>query len=231
MRIALALDTSGPAGSVALLRERDDGAAEVLGREAISAGMRHGVELFPALERLLSGAGVGARDLSVVAVGTGPGSYTGLRVGVTAARALAYAAGVELLGVPSCDAWARGCDAPGEELAVVLDAQVRAVYLALYRRGAGGWERTLGPEFLDPVDAASRIPTGATVVGDGPAAYAEAFTAVAVHGDAHGAEAAHVGWIALARHARGERQAIDEVVPLYLRATEAERKWEKRHGG
>src|SRR5437870_3603686 len=103
--IALALDTSGERASVALVRD-DAAGREVLGAEVLAAGMRHGVELFPALQRLLRGAAVLPRDVGLVAVGTGPGSYTGLRVGITAARAFAYAAGAELFGVPSCDAWA-----------------------------------------------------------------------------------------------------------------------------
>ena len=91
--ITLALDTSGPVGSVAVLRHSDAGhgapSHAVLSRETIGEGMRHGVDLFPAMERALKGASLSPRDVGLVAVGTGPGSYTGLRVGITAARAFA----------------------------------------------------------------------------------------------------------------------------------------------
>jgi len=225
--IALALDTSGDEASVALVRE-GAGACEVLGTEVLGSGMRHGVDLFPALDRLLRRASVAPRDVGLVAVGTGPGSYTGLRVGVTAARAFAYAAGAELLGVPSCDAWAAAAPLDARPLAVVLDARIRAVYLATYEAAGGAWTRRFGPELLAPAAAAARIAEGSIVVGDGVAPYSEAFAGRVAAATPRRADAAHVAGIALARRARGERDAIDAVVPLYLRKTEAELKLEGR---
>jgi tRNA threonylcarbamoyladenosine biosynthesis protein TsaB len=218
--ITLALDTSGGEATVALLRDAPGG-RELLGTEVLSTGMRHGVDLFPALERLLRGAAVLPRDVGLVAVGTGPGSYTGLRVGITAARAFAYAAGAQLLGVPSCDAWAAATPLDARPLAVVLDARIKAVYLAVYEAAGGSWTRRAGPELLGPAVAAARIPADAVVVGDGIAPYADAFAG-------RSAAASHVGRLALGRLARGERDAIDAVVPLYLRKTEAELKREGR---
>jgi tRNA threonylcarbamoyladenosine biosynthesis protein TsaB len=188
--------------------------------------MRHGVELFPALERLLRGASVSPRDVDLVAVGTGPGSYTGLRVGITAARAFAYAAGAELLGIPSCDAWAGATPIDGRPLAVVLDARIKAVYLALYRTSAGAWTRFGGPELLSPADAAARIPADALVVGDGVAPYGDAFAGRTASTAPARADATQVARLALGRLERGERDPIDAVVPLYLRKTEAELKRE-----
>jgi tRNA threonylcarbamoyladenosine biosynthesis protein TsaB len=225
--IALAMDTSGDEASVALVRE-GAGSCEVLGSEVLAPGMRHGVDLFPALDRLLRRASVAPRDVGLVAVGTGPGSYTGLRVGVTAARAFAYAAGAELLGVPSCDAWAAAAPLDARPLAVVLDARIRAVYFATYEAAAGAWTRRFGPELLAPAAAAARIAEGAIVVGDGVAPYPEAFAGRAAAATPRRADAAQVAGIALARRARGERNTIDAVLPLYLRKTEAELKLEGR---
>jgi len=225
--ITLALDTSGGEATVALLRDAPGG-RELLGTEVLSTGMRHGVDLFPALERLLRGAAVLPRDVGLVAVGTGPGSYTGLRVGITAARAFAYAAGAQLLGVPSCDAWAAATPLDARPLAVVLDARIKAVYLAVYEAAGGSWTRRDGPELLEPAAAAARIPAAAVVVGDGVAPYAEAFAGRSAAAAPSRAEASHVGRLALGRLARGERDAIDAVVPLYLRKTEAELKREGR---
>lgn len=228
--IALALDTSGDEASVALVRE-DGSGREVLGSEVLASGMRHGVELFPALERLLRGASIAPRDVNLVAVGTGPGSYTGLRVGITAARAFAYAADAELLGVPSCDAWAAATPPDGRPLAVVLDARVRAVYLAVYESANGLWVRREGPELLAPAAAATRVPDEALVVGDGVKPYAEAFAGRAFAPTSPTrADASQVARLALSRLARGEHDAIDAVVPLYLRKTEAELRQEGLHG-
>ncbi len=240
--IALALDTSGDVASVALVRHEDD-RREVIGSEVLGSGMRHGVDLFPALARLLKDAAVAPRDVGLVAVGTGPGSYTGLRVGITAARAFAYAAGAELLGVPSCDAWAAATSidaGPSSDtspsiakrpLAVVLDARIRAVYLATYEAVHGAWTRRGGPELLEPAAAAARVPADAVLVGDGVAAYADAFAGRAASASPTRADASHVARIALSRLARGEHDAIETVVPLYLRKTEAELKLERRTNG
>ncbi len=284
--IALALDTSGPVGSVAVLRtcpgtsasttegardgsgqgapttatathgeaesrrrhnaaldrrSRPNGAvvsgqvlngeapqAQVLALRTIDDGMRRGVELFPAIEAALDEAGVRAREISVVAVGTGPGSYTGLRVGVTAARALAYATGAELMGVPSCDALAAAAPQDAGTLAVVVDARVRAVYVAVYTRAADGRRQRAGPpRILPPAEAAEAIPGGALVVGDALDAHGEAFAHFRCAPQPRNAGAPEIARLALAARARGEHQTIDAVVPLYLRKTAAERKLEE----
>lgn len=227
--IALALDTSGPVGSVAVIRREAD-RDEILARETIGEGMRHGVDLFPAMERALRASSVSPRHVDLVAVGTGPGSYTGLRVGITAARAFAYASGARLLGVPSVDAWASATPPDGAFLAVVLDAHVQAVYVAVYRNDGRAWVRTSGPELVPPADAAARIPARARVVGDGIAPYAAAFDGVAAEPLPGRADAVEVGRLAIVRDDRGERDPIEQVVPLYLRRTEAEIRHEARHG-
>lgn len=230
--IALALDTSGPVGSVAVLR-RDDGHDEILARETVGEGMRHGVDLFPAMERALRGAAVSPRHVDLVAVGTGPGSYTGLRVGITAARAFAYAAGAKLLGIPSVDAWAAATPPALHDdrfLVVLLDAHVKAVYFAVYRNDGRAWVRHDGPELMSPDEAAKRIPPRARVIGDGVVPYATAFCGLDAETLPGHADAVDVARLAIARDGLGERDAIEKVVPLYLRKTEAELKHEARHG-
>lgn len=227
--IALALDTSGPVASVALLRTHGGG-HDVLGTETIGDGMRRGVDLFPAMERLLGRAAVPPRSVELIAVGTGPGSYTGLRVGITAARAFAYASGARLFGVPSCDAWAAAAlpeADDGRPLAVVLDAKVGAVYLALYTVRDGAPVRTEGPELLPPADAAKRLPPDARIVGDGVTPYADAFAPRSSEPRPGHVDAALVASIAIARDARGERDPLDTVAPLYLRSPNPE---PRRHG-
>ncbi len=235
MTRVLALDTSGTHATVAILESADNGAEDgapptALASAGVGAGMRRGVDLFPALETALRTAGVKPRDLDLVAVGTGPGSYTGMRVGVTAARALAYAAGVPLLGVPSCDAWAAAVpSSPGATLAVVLDARVRAVYLALYDGGPAGWSRRGDPDVVAPAVASEALPDQALLVGDGFAAYAEHLGDRTPLTEPDRADAVHIAELALARFGRGERDRIESVLPLYLRKSEAERKWERTH--
>jgi tRNA threonylcarbamoyladenosine biosynthesis protein TsaB len=224
MMFALALDTSGTSGSVALVREDDNGLRELLGHEIVDRGMRRGVDLFPAVRRVLGAAGIAPRDVPLVAVGTGPGSYTGLRVGITAARACAYAAGCRLLGVRSCDAWAAAVPVVDRPHAVVLDAKVKAVYLAQYERRTSAdhslWVPTGEPVLLDAPEAAAQIAPDALVVGDARAAYAPHFDPFDdAPGPAPGparADARRIAELALERHRRGEQDSIEDVLPLYL---------------
>ncbi len=228
--IALALDTSGAEAGVAVVRLEGD-VVRVCSHALISAGMRHGVELFPTIERALRDAGVRPLDVRVVAVGTGPGSYTGLRVGITAARAYAYAAGSDLIGVPSCDAWAAAVPVEERPLAIVLDAHVRSVYLAVFENLRGAWVRVDGPVLIEPAAAAARTPAGAVLAGDGAVPYAAFFPGHEVLAAPSRADAREIAAIALRRHARGERDPIESVVPLYLRKTDAEIRQEaQRHG-
>ena len=97
---------------------------------------RHGRDLLPRVADLLARAGLAAVDLEVVAVGLGPGSYTGLRIGLTAARVLAYAAGAGLVGFDSMEGMARGSPGDALRVHVVADAQRGDVYAAEFARAA-----------------------------------------------------------------------------------------------
>lgn len=95
---------------------------------------RHGRDLVPRIGDLLHQANLTVMDLEVVAVGLGPGSYTGLRIGLTAARTLAYSAGAVLLGLDSLEGWARTAPPEASRLHVVADAQRGDVYAADFVR-------------------------------------------------------------------------------------------------
>ena len=221
--IALALDTSGAVGSVALVE--DD---TVRAERRLDTGMRHGVGLFPALAACLDAAGVAPSELDVVAVGTGPGSFTGVRVGVSAARALAWAAGSRLVGVPSCDALAADVPTGPQPLAVVTDARVRAVYVAVYVAHEGGWERDSAPRILPPDEAVAAIPPDALLVGDGPDGYTDVFAGRARAASEGRVRAEHTARIALRRATGSQASDPSAVLPLYLRRSSAERRAEER---
>jgi tRNA threonylcarbamoyladenosine biosynthesis protein TsaB len=95
---------------------------------------RHGRDLVPSIGNLLREANLRVMDLGVVAVGLGPGSYTGLRIGLTAARVLAYTAGAVLLGFDSLEGWARTAPPEAPRVHVVADAQRGDVYAADFLR-------------------------------------------------------------------------------------------------
>ena len=167
----LAIDTTSRSGSVALV----DGTA-VLGSLQISGALDHSEHLLPSIEHLLSRLAVTASTLDAVAASVGPGSFTGVRVGLASARALARSWGVPSVGVSSLEALALTAPgaSPGEWICPWIDAGRGEVYAAAYTRPAA----PEGPvELSPPVLAAPEAWLAALpacpvrFVGDGALAY------------------------------------------------------------
>ena len=164
--LVLGFDTATPAVSVAL----HDGERVLSAACAVDA-RRHSELLAPMIAKVLADAGVARGDLGAVAVGVGPGPYTGLRVGVVTARVLGSVLGLPVRGVCSLDVIAASaCAAPGREFLVATDARRREVYWARYDAAS---RRVAGPA----VGSASSIPGAAdlAVAGAGGPLYPEAF--------------------------------------------------------
>lgn len=136
MRI-LALETSGRGGSVALLHTEATGAvadAIVLQERLLDAAERPAKTLHPCVKSLLDEQLWRPRDVELICVAVGPGSFTGLRIGVVAAKTLAYATGAKLAAIPTLAAIAEGVGpiAAGERLWTVLDAQRQELFVASF---------------------------------------------------------------------------------------------------
>jgi tRNA threonylcarbamoyladenosine biosynthesis protein TsaB len=161
----LGLDTSTAASAVCLLR--GDGEVFELAPEpaALSAPPAHARELMPAVADAMERAGVGYGDLQAIAVGVGPGTFTGLRIGIATARGLASANGLTLRPVSSLAALAEGIDA--ELRLPLIDAKRGELFAALY--GADGTPR-FGPLAEAPESVAERVrgvSVAALAAGDG----------------------------------------------------------------
>ena len=129
--ILLSIDTSCKTAMAAVAREE-----EILASVTIQDHKTHSVKLLPAIEYILSAAGVVPADLDLIAVTNGPGSYTGLRIGVTTAKTFAYALGKSVIGINSLEALAASCAAsPGMLVCPLMDARNARVYAAVYRNG------------------------------------------------------------------------------------------------
>lgn len=212
--LLLALDTSTTAITVAL----HDGSS-VLAESTTLDARGHAEHLAPGLVRVLEQAGAAPNDITHVAVGLGPGPFTGLRVGIVTARTLALSVGATLHGVCSLDAlaheaWGTGVVRDGA-LLVAIDARRKEVYWARYAVGAGGATRVTEPAVALPGDLPSDV-VGLPTVGRGPALYPQDFGQHGIPLDVS------AGWLAdlvVGRLARGE--AVDEQEPLYLRRPDA----------
>jgi tRNA threonylcarbamoyladenosine biosynthesis protein TsaB len=202
--VLLAFDTATPHVTVAL----HDGASVVATFES-EESMRHGEMLAPGIEHVLSAAGVPVSSLTAIAVGVGPGPFTGLRVGLVTARTLGFVLDIPVYGVCSLDALAvEAVDtgAVAEEFVVATDARRKEVYFARYDAGGA---RLDGPL----VDKPAVLATGVPVVGQGAVLYPEAFP------HRVGPEVPSAGW--LARCVAEERAELSDPEPLYLRRPDA----------
>jgi tRNA threonylcarbamoyl adenosine modification protein YeaZ len=172
--------------------------------------MRHGEQLAPLIERVMGDAGIVRQDLTAIAVGIGPGPFTGLRVGLVTARTLAFVLGIPVYGVCSLDVLAveaaHGPRPIGTGFVVATDARRKEVYLASYDdRG----RRLDGPEVLRPLTAATDLP----VVGEGAELYPEAFP------DRRQPTLPSAAW--LARAVAEELAELHDPEPMYLRRPDA----------
>jgi tRNA threonylcarbamoyl adenosine modification protein YeaZ len=202
--LILGLDTSTPAVSVALV-DLDRG---TLAESVVVDARRHGELLAVGISRVLAEAGVQRGDLGAVAVGLGPGPFTGLRVGIVTAAALSDGLGIPAYGTCSLDALGTG------RRVAMTDARRREVYWARYDETG---TRVEGPEVSRPLELLEAL-RDVPVVGDGAHVHAEALAALDLR-DAprYPSAAALVGVIASRVGTPAE-----PLVPLYLRRPDAE---------
>lgn len=176
--LVLAIETATETVGVALW-----GDAGPLASSVVAGSRRHGDLLAPAVAGLLEAAGAVPRDLTAVAVDTGPGLFTGLRVGIATAQALSAALEIPAVGVSSLEVLAHRQRRWGGTLAAVVDARRGEVFRALYRAGAGPLEPLSAAAAISPeaLVAELRGLGGAPVlaVGDGAVRYSELLAACA----------------------------------------------------
>lgn len=222
MRV-LGIESSGTRGGVALL----DG-ERVLGVRVFEKGMVHGREIAPAIRAILDEAGLAPAAIELVACDVGPGSYTGLRVGLAAAKGLALALGRPVVGVPSLDVLADAALGRARVVVPALDAKWDQIYGAVYEDG----RRVTDYLAEKPAAFAARVPPGAFVLGDALDAYGELFRDVArASRDLWDPRPERVALLGGRRYAAGERHDAARLSPLYLRPTEAELKAREKLGG
>jgi len=204
--LLLAFDTATSAVTVAL-HDGSSVIAEELGVDA----RRHGELLAVSIENVLASVGASEADLTGIAVGTGPGPYTGLRAGLVTARVMASVLGVRLDGICSLDVIAEAAvgAAGDQEFLVATDARRREVYWARYTSEGA---RTAGPS----VDKPAELPAGLPVAGEGAVIYPE-LGARAI--GPRFPSAAQLAVLAVGRYAAGQPQQPAE--PLYLRRPDA----------
>jgi tRNA threonylcarbamoyladenosine biosynthesis protein TsaB len=188
----------------------------------------HARTLVQLIDETLAAAACALSDIELLAVSIGPGSFTGLRVGLSVAKGLGLAAGLPLVGVPTLDAYAEAAGSAAGMICPVLDARKGEVYGAAFQRADGTLQRVLEPSAMPPARFADAVQTPCTVIGDGVDAY-EALWRRALGVDAvlvpfaalppSGAVVARCGGIRAERFGADDLDALE---PAYCRPSQAE---------
>ena len=229
----LAVETSTLTGAVAVL---DSGA--VVAESRVSVAVTHGERLMAAIDGVLRAARCGLTDIDVFAVARGPGSFTGLRIGLSTVKALAFATGKPAVGVPTLKALAWRLPYCAYPVCPVLDAKKNEVYAALYRTLEGQLEVLEAPRAVAPMTLAEELRTAVAgpvvFVGDAVTPFATVFLdalgarARLAPADLRLPSAVTVGELAGQALLSGEAPDPASLVPLYLRPSEAELARERR---
>jgi tRNA threonylcarbamoyladenosine biosynthesis protein TsaB len=215
MRV-LGIETSTLAGGVALV-DGDRLVAEYL----LDVRVTHSERLLAAVDRVLADAAWRPRDLEGLAVAIGPGSFTGLRVGLSTVKGLALALGVPVAAVPTLDAMAAGLPWAALPVCPVLGARRDEVYAALYRWQGEGFRRESEYLALAPDELARRLSEPTLLVGDG-ADSVRSIHVRRVPPPTRVPSPACVAVLGCARLGLGETVSVAALAPLYLRPSEAE---------
>lgn len=210
----LAFDTSTEYCSVAVWADGTVFARDIL------AGQRHSELLLPLIGEMLVEQGMNLQALDGIAFGSGPGSFTGLRIGCGVAQGLALGGDLPVVGVSTLLALAQG--AGGERVVACLDARMGEVYHAAYEQDAEGWREVLGPGLYAPQGVPMVAGDGWTGCGSGFAAHSEALREryagqlQDVVSDAF-PHARDIAKLAAPLFARGEGRDAALAAPLYIR--------------
>ena len=227
----LAIDTSTMVSGAAIAAE-DRLIAEVL----MQLKLPQSQVLLGHIKEVLHIAHMDKNDLTGIAVSIGPGSFTGLRIGLASAKMMSYALDIPVVAVSSLEAMAYHYPVPGIYIASTLDAQKSNAYLALYEYNGKGFDEKKSVcvmNFTEAVDFCSKLDKPVVFVGDIAQKKADiiaSYKNVSL-GMPHLCmpRAANVAMAALPKFARGEFANIMNLEPVYIRRSEAEVLWEKRH--
>ena len=218
----LGIETSGLVGNIAVC----DG-DRVVASKTYGKNFSHGKEIVSTIELLFNEINQEPGDIDLIAVSTGPGSYTGLRVGVTCAKTLAYGLGKPVIDVPTLDVLVENVkDNSAKTICPVLDAKRKSVYACIYDRSNNESRKTTDFLIISPDSLIDILPESTIIFGDGIAPYREIFSqknlTIVEDEKLCIADAADVARLGLERYEQGIRCEINALAPLYLRKSEAE---------
>jgi tRNA threonylcarbamoyladenosine biosynthesis protein TsaB len=221
--LVLGIETSTMQGGVSLVGE-----AGLLSEYTLNVEATHSERLLPTIDRVLQDAGVSLNALHGIAVSIGPGSFTGLRIGLSTVKGLAYATGLPVVSVPTLEALAWTLPWAKWDICPVLDARKQEVYAAVFRYEQEGLVRLMEDAAMAPEALCRQIRRPTLFLGDGLGPYGDVFRDrlrdrfMLPPPVNRGPRPACVADLGRQRLLKGERDAPEGLVPRYLRPSEAE---------
>ena len=226
----LAIDTSNQAMSIAVLED-----SKVISEWTTNIKRNHSEQVMPAIASLIKEAGWQPKQLDKIVVAKGPGSYTGLRIGVTTAKTLAWTLGKELVGVSSLEVLAANCTGKEQYIIPLFDARRGTIYTSLYRSDAKGNIKQIEPDtHILAEDWAlhlSKIEGEFCLVGEDSESYYPLFSQY-LHKRIHESplqdrlpRAGVLGILGMNKIPEN----IHTFIPSYMKLAEAEENWRKKH--
>lgn len=228
--LVLGIETSTKHASVAIVTQTEVVASYELGR-----GRSQDEVLVPAAQRLLDDGRLDWSQLGGVAVGLGPGLFTGLRVGVATAKTLAHALGISIAGLSSLDVLAYGVRYTRRSICACIDARRSEVFWAFYHPVHGGVQRATEFRCAPASHCVNEIEARgepALLVGNGPYIYWNEFERLGANLEIAGVSdstptAVPLAELAVSRLVREDSDRLEDIRPLYIRKSDAELTWEK----
>lgn len=218
----LAIDTSTNSCSVALL----DG-ERVLAETVFTVGKTHSTHLLPMVHQILDRCGCGIEDINAIGVARGPGTFTGLRIGISTVKGLCVATNAPVIGVGSLEALAFPLAGLACPVIAMIDARRSEVYWAQFQTDGDGVKRVSPISVSAPEKVAIMIPNGALLVGSGALLYRSVFEARCsqvrfADPPQHIIRGSSVGLLAVARLERRDVDGVDTLTPEYIRKSDAQ---------
>jgi tRNA threonylcarbamoyladenosine biosynthesis protein TsaB len=221
--LILGIETATMTGGVALLDEK-----RLISEYTLNVRTTHTARLMPALDQILKDSSVDKSEIDGVAISMGPGSFTGLRIGLATAKGLALGLDIPLLGVPTLDALARNIPFARYQICPVLDAKKKEVYTSLFRYEDDSLVRLAPYQVIPPIDLVNQIHEKTIFVGDAVDVY-RGFISERLGDHALFApdsqrlpRAAIVAGMGLVKLKAGECLDAMSAEPIYIRPSDAE---------
>jgi tRNA threonylcarbamoyladenosine biosynthesis protein TsaB len=229
--IILNLENSGMCGSIALTAP-----GLCLAEYSLTSKKTHSKRLLSSIEFILRESELDWPDIDAIAVSLGPGSFTGLRIGMTTAKGLVMATGGKLIGIQSLEALASQIKHSDKLICPIVDARKMEVYTALYRYDHEKLQAVSSQMAIKPEDMAAKIHEPVVFIGDGGVLYKDILSdklgdlACFADPESYFPRAAVIGRLALAKWQTGDFLDPVSAVPTYVRASDAEIMLSKKAG-